>query len=214
MKNYYYFLGINEDASAEDIKKAYRKLSMKYHPDKNDNDEFFELRFREVQEAYDTLIDEDKRRTYDHLLSQQQRSTRSNLPPRIKSFHANKIRVKRGEEVIITWQTFDADVVKIHPFGLEKAFGEKIIKIDNFDATGKYQLILNATNTLLNQTVANGITITEVSGDYVPESEDQNPIKAEEPKAEDEVRIPNAIKWTLLAILVVALLVFWFLKKP
>ena len=214
MKNYYYFLGINEDASAEDIKKAYRKLSMKYHPDKNDNDEFFKLRFREVQEAYDTLTDEDKRRTYDHLLSQQQRSTRSNLPPRIKSFHANKIRVKRGEEVIITWQTFDADVVKIHPFGLEKSFGEKIIKIDDFDATGKYQLILNATNTLLNQTVANGITITELVGDYVPQSEDQNPIKVEEPKAEDEVRIPNAIKWIILTILVVALLVFWFLKKP
>ncbi|WP_313216807.1 DnaJ domain-containing protein, partial [Soonwooa sp.] len=64
MKDYYYFLGVSQDASAEDIKKAYRKLSMKYHPDKNDNDDFFELRFREVQEAYEVLIDVDRRKSY------------------------------------------------------------------------------------------------------------------------------------------------------
>ncbi|PSD43875.1 hypothetical protein C7E23_11020 [Elizabethkingia anophelis] len=90
------------------------------------------------------------------------KNTKSNLPPRIKSFHANKIRVVKGEEIIITWQTFDADVVKIHPFGLEKAYGEKKFIVNDFDAEGKFQLILNATNTLLNKTVANGITITEV----------------------------------------------------
>ena len=57
MKDYYYFLGLPQNATAEEIKKIYRKLSVKYHPDKNDNDAFFENRFREVQEAYDILID-------------------------------------------------------------------------------------------------------------------------------------------------------------
>jgi curved DNA-binding protein CbpA len=57
MKDYYYFLGISQDASEEDIKKSYRKLSLKYHPDKNENDDFFADRFREIQEAYETLSD-------------------------------------------------------------------------------------------------------------------------------------------------------------
>ena len=63
MKDYYYFLGLPQNATTEEIKKIYRKLSVKYHPDKNDNDAFFENRFREVQEAYDILIDENKRKT-------------------------------------------------------------------------------------------------------------------------------------------------------
>lgn len=63
--NYYYILGINSNASSDEIKKAYRKLSHKFHPDKNDGDKFFEERFKEIQEAYETLIDEKKRRFYD-----------------------------------------------------------------------------------------------------------------------------------------------------
>lgn len=64
-KNYYYILGINSNASSEEIKKAFRKLSHKFHPDKNDGDKFFEERFKEIQEAYETLIDDEKRRLYD-----------------------------------------------------------------------------------------------------------------------------------------------------
>ena len=161
MKNYYYFLSVQENASEEDIKKAYRKLSLKYHPDKNENDEFFAHRFMEIQEAYETLGDKEKRRVYDDNLSHQQRAFRPNLPPAIKSFSVNKINVQKGEEVIITWQTHHADVVKVLPFGLEKSYGEKKIKITEFK-DGKFQLLLHATNSLLNKTVVRGITITEV----------------------------------------------------
>jgi len=161
MKNYYYFLGIKENASEEDIKKAYRKLSFKYHPDKNENDEFFANRFMEIQEAYDMLGDPEKRRIYDENLGHQQRSYRPNLPPSIKTFSANKIRVQKGEEVIITWQTHNADIVKILPFGLEKGYGEKVFKITEFK-DGKFQVLLHATNSLLNKTLVRGITITEV----------------------------------------------------
>lgn len=161
MKDYYYFLGISQDASEEDIKKVYRKLSIKYHPDKNDNDSFFSDRFREIQEAYETLSDAAKRRTYDQNLESHQKSFRYNIPPAIKTFTANKIHAKKGEEIIINWQTSNADVVKILPFGLEKPYGERVFKITEFK-DGKFQLLLHVTNSLLNKTVVQGITITEV----------------------------------------------------
>ena len=161
MKDYYYFLGISHDASEEDIKKSYRKLSLKYHPDKNENDDFFADRFREIQEAYETLNDRDKRKTYDQNLENHQKSFRYNIPPSIKTFTANKIHAKKGEEIIINWQTQNADVVKVLPFGLEKAYGERIFKITEFKE-GKFQILLHATNSLLHKTVVQGITITEV----------------------------------------------------
>lgn len=161
MKDYYYFLGISGDASEEDIKKAYRKLSLKYHPDKNENDDFFAARFREIQEAYETLSDKGRRYTYDQNLESHRKSFRYNVPPSIKTFTANKVHAKKGEEIIITWQTQNADVVKVLPFGLEKTYGERIFKITEFK-DGKFQLLLHATNSLLHKTVVQGITITEV----------------------------------------------------
>ncbi|MCD1116813.1 DnaJ domain-containing protein [Chryseobacterium turcicum] len=161
MKDYYYFLGISHDASDEDIKKSYRKLSLKYHPDKNQDDDFFAERFKEIQEAYETLSDKGRRITYDQNLESQQKSFRYTVPPAIKTFTANKIHAKKGEEIIITWQTQNADVVKVLPFGLEKAYGERIFKITEFK-NGKFQLLLHATNSLLHKTVVQGITITEV----------------------------------------------------
>ena len=163
MKDYYYFLGIPKDASAEDIKKAYRKLSLKYHPDKNDNDEFFSNRFREAQEAYETLTDADRRRLYDQNLSSQQRNVKSILPPKIKNFSASKIRAKVDEEITVYWNTYDADLVKIIPFGLEKPNGERTIRIKEFDSQGKFQILLHATNTVLHKTIVQGITITELA---------------------------------------------------
>ena len=161
MKDYYYFLGVKPDASSEDIKKAYRKLSLKYHPDKNENDDFFEDRFREVQEAYEILMDTEKRKFYNQNFQKQQSSFRSNIPPHIKMFSANKIRVQKDEDVIINWQTNNADVVKILPFGLEKSYGERTFKITEFK-DGKFHIVLHAMNTLLNKTVVHGITITEI----------------------------------------------------
>ena len=161
MKDYYYFLGIAHDASDEDIKKSYRKLSLKYHPDKNENDDFFADRFREIQEAYETLSDRSRRKTYDQNLENHQKSFRYNIPPAIKTFTANKVHAKKGEEIIINWQTSNADVVKVLPFGLEKAYGERVFKITEFK-NGKFQLLLHVTNSLLHKTVVQGITITEV----------------------------------------------------
>ncbi len=64
-RDYYEVLGVPHSASADDIKKAYRKLAMQYHPDRNVGDPEAEAMFKEAQEAYDVLKDTDKRLQYD-----------------------------------------------------------------------------------------------------------------------------------------------------
>ena len=63
--DYYELLGVSRDASEADLKKAYRKLAVKYHPDKNPGDAAAEAKFKEISEAYDVLKDADKRAAYD-----------------------------------------------------------------------------------------------------------------------------------------------------
>ncbi|MDY6855242.1 MAG: DnaJ domain-containing protein [Thermodesulfobacteriota bacterium] len=66
-KDYYNVLGVNEEASSEEIKKAYRTLALKHHPDRNPGDKTAEERFKEISEAYGVLIDTRKRRHYDQM---------------------------------------------------------------------------------------------------------------------------------------------------
>lgn len=66
-KDYYEVLGVGRSADKDEIKKAYRKLALKYHPDKNPDNKEAEERFKEVNEAYEVLSNEDKRRRYDQF---------------------------------------------------------------------------------------------------------------------------------------------------
>jgi curved DNA-binding protein len=66
-KDYYQTLGVSRNASADEIRKAYRKLAMKYHPDRNPDDKQAEERFKEINEAYQVLNDSQKRAHYDRV---------------------------------------------------------------------------------------------------------------------------------------------------
>lgn len=66
-RDYYEVLGVSRSATAGEIKKSYRRLAMKHHPDRNADDEHAEKRFKEAKEAYEVLKDQDKRATYDQF---------------------------------------------------------------------------------------------------------------------------------------------------
>jgi curved DNA-binding protein CbpA len=62
MKDYYKILGVSENATQDEIKQAYKKLAMKYHPDRNPGDKQAEEKFKEINEAYSVLSDPEKRK--------------------------------------------------------------------------------------------------------------------------------------------------------
>jgi molecular chaperone DnaJ len=66
-RDYYEIIGVSKSASADEIKKAYRRLAMKHHPDRNKDDDTSESRFKEAKEAYEVLKDTEKRATYDRF---------------------------------------------------------------------------------------------------------------------------------------------------
>jgi DnaJ-class molecular chaperone len=66
-KNYYDTLGVPKSATEAEIKKAYKKLAMQYHPDRNTGDKKAETKFKEINEAYQTLGDKSKKSNYDQF---------------------------------------------------------------------------------------------------------------------------------------------------
>jgi molecular chaperone DnaJ len=66
-RDYYEILGVSKGAAADEIKKAYRKVAMQYHPDRNPGDKSAEEKFKEAAEAYEVLSDQDKRAQYDRF---------------------------------------------------------------------------------------------------------------------------------------------------
>lgn len=208
MKNYYYFLGIESESTLDEIKSAYRKLSHKYHPDKNSGDPFFNQRFTDLKEAYEILSDPESRAIYDSCLEMEKQNVRSPLPPVIKSFTVNKLQGEKGEQVILKWNTQHADVVKLVPFGLVKSFGEKSVELPEF-TEGQFQILLHAQNTLLRNTVVKGITIHDKT--HVLRKETPFDQKSKEKAALQKKRQNNPQAWVgwLVLLLILALLALY-----
>ena len=67
-QDYYEILGVSKTAEEREIKKAYKRLAMKYHPDRNQGDKEAEAKFKEIKEAYEVLTDSQKRAAYDSMV--------------------------------------------------------------------------------------------------------------------------------------------------
>ena len=90
MEDYYKILGVEKNSTEDDIKKAYRKLAMKFHPDRNPNNKQAEEKFKKISEAYAVLSDKEKRKQYDSFGSDafRQRYTQEDI---FRNFDLNDI---------------------------------------------------------------------------------------------------------------------------
>lgn len=155
MKTYYEILGILPNASIDAIKSAYRKLVIKYHPDRNAGNKDAERRFIEINQAYEILSDATLRNQYDLSLSapKASRSTTNfsqNVnaqKPEIEIFYCNRTEIFSGETIDFYWRTQNADVVYLQPFGQVALSGHKKVRFKNMKAS-TVQIDLIAYNTI------------------------------------------------------------------
>ncbi|MCH2023308.1 MAG: J domain-containing protein [Saprospiraceae bacterium] len=133
VKDYYQILGVHKEASLPEIQKAYQKLSLKFHPDKNGQDPFFIRHYENITEAYDTLSDDHKRYRYDKTFNRQPtKDTSEDLDgpsPVISSFFASKKAGKKGDLLTISWEVFNAEDVHINLIGNVASNGTQTIRI-------------------------------------------------------------------------------------
>jgi curved DNA-binding protein len=90
-EDYYQVLGVDKKASADEIKKSYRKLALKWHPDKNPNNKGAEEKFKKISEAYAVLSDTEKRQQYDQFGSADQYRQQYSQEDIFRNFDINEI---------------------------------------------------------------------------------------------------------------------------
>lgn len=154
MKDYYYILGIDEKADEMSIRGAYKKLTLKLHPDRNGGDPFFENYFKQIQEAYQVLSVPSLRETYDYKrrLGAKAGDTEGNRnldKPLIHRFTASKNSLAEGELVTLSWEVANADDVYIDVIGRVEPEGTKTIRLPQLALRERMPIVLSARNIYL-----------------------------------------------------------------
>ena len=110
-RDFYDILSVSKTASVDEIKKAYRKLAMQHHPDKNPGDKAAEAKFREATEAYEVLSDQEKRQRYDqfgHAGVHGQHGGHGNMDDMFENFGDIFESFFSGQQGATTWARFIA----------------------------------------------------------------------------------------------------------
>jgi len=175
MKDYYYILGINENADLKEIQKAYRKLAVKFHPKENSKDAFYTHYFRNISEAYQVLSDQHRRYRYDKQRDDFFNTPRSKKrkvnvpPPVITSFFASKKACHVDDLITLSWEVLNADSIHINPIGQVASNGSQTIRLQEDKMQGPNILFdIQASNTEGAQSVSKQVEITNL--DYYKET--------------------------------------------
>ncbi len=115
--DYYKTLGVGKTATEQEIKKAFRKLAQKYHPDKNPGDKEAERRFKEVNEAYSVLSDSEKREQYDRFGSEFEQYARAGVDPNVWAQYGFGGTPGAGQARTMTPEEFEAMFGDLGGFG-------------------------------------------------------------------------------------------------
>jgi len=148
MKDYHYILGVNKNATKQEIQKAFRKLSIKFHPDKNEGDKFFEDRFKDINEAYAFLMGD----KVNYQNNNNQSKSNNFVPdPEILRFDVNMSKIFEGDTLILSWQTRSCTNVELVGIGKVEFNGIKKISFQNIKTpeTKTYELIVRNSNGII-----------------------------------------------------------------
>ncbi|MCR5080686.1 MAG: DnaJ domain-containing protein [Treponema sp.] len=158
MEDLYQLLGVSKTASQEEIKKAYRNLAFKYHPDRNQGNADAEAQFKKINEAYSVLGDETKRRQYDMYGSSQntsysnysnsrayQQEAYSDLYEEFFRNASEQFRNYRNDENTYTWTSRNAEYprgMKAFPFFI-RSVGQTLFCLFMFRIVGRWFFLLS-----------------------------------------------------------------------
>lgn len=221
MKDYYQILGVNNKATDTEIKKAYRKLSMKFHPDKNPGDPYFEHMFKAINEAYENLSDVSKRSSYDRSFNTSSnrgyKSYSENAPPKkspeIISLEISEASVSAGGSITVSFQVKNATSVTLNnKFKTPKLQSSIIIKIPATWKENYFQVTLQAYNDELSaqSSIKVPITIQEnnekATVEKIEKQTNEKTQPASNPSEETISRPPRKpafSSWILLLVLLI-----------
>lgn len=194
MKNHYEILELEHNASSEEIDKAYKNLSKEFHPDNNGGVKYFDDLFIQIRNAYQVLSEEKLREHYDRekgfIEANVIEDDLKNVEPEILLFEVDKNVFEEGDEIILTWETKNADNVVLIPFGEMETSGSKIYRLKNYNESS-LTLILEVTNTVSGKRVKNSLQllnkVTEIDFSILNNQKTQETKKGETKESLDNI---------------------------